>query len=142
MERKPKAITQAVNKMGKMILISSADKAWDEVLSLYRERDAIEKIFNELKNELDMMPLRVRKNETLKGLTLIYFVSMILRSLLLQRVRKAKLLEKDSIEGILLDMSKIRAVRIGNQWKLTEITKKQRTYFEKMGISVPLSPET
>ena len=140
MERRSKAITQAVNRMGKMILLSSADIPWDEALSLYRERDAIEKIFDELKNELDMMPLRVRKNETMKGLTLIYFVSMILRSLLLQRARTAKLLEKDSVEGIILDMSKIRAVRIGNIWKLTEITKKQRIYLEKMSIPIPVSP--
>ena len=139
-ERRSKAITQAVNRMGKMILLSSADIPWDEALSLYRERDAIEKIFDELKNELDMMPLRVRKNETMKGLTLIYFVSMILRSLLLQRARTAKLLEKDSVEGIILDMSKIRAVRIGNIWKLTEITKKQRIYLEKMSIPIPVSP--
>ena len=142
LERKTNAITQAVNRMGKMILLSSADISWDDALSSYRERDTIEKIFDELKNDLDIMPFRVRKNETLKGLTLIYFVSMILRSLLLQRARNAKLLEKDSLEGILSEMSKIRAVLIGNQWKLTEITKKQRTYFEKMGIPIPVSVET
>jgi uncharacterized protein len=60
----------------------------------------------------------------------------------LQRARNAKLLEKDSLEGILSEMSKIRAVLIGTQWKLTEITKKQRTYFEKMGIPIPVSVET
>ena len=128
--------------MGKMILLSSAPIPWDEALSLYHERDAIEKIFDDMKNELDMLPIRVRKNETLKGLTLIYFISMILRSLLLQRARSVKLLEKDSIEGILLDMGKLRAVKIGNAWKLTEVSKKQRTCFEKMGIPIPVSVKT
>ena len=142
LERRAKAIAQAINKMGKMILLSSAPIPWDEALSLYHERDAIEKIFDDMKNELDMLPIRVRKNETLKGLTLIYFISMILRSLLLQRARSVKLLEKDSIEGILLDMGKLRAVKIGNAWKLTEVSKKQRTCFEKMEIPIPVSVKT
>jgi transposase len=140
LKRRPEAIAQAVNRMGKMILLSSLDMPWDEVLSLYRERDAIEKLYNELKNDLDIIPLRVRNNETLKGLTLVYFVAMIIRSILLQKARKAKLLEKDSIESLLMEMGKLRAVQIGNTWKLTEISKRQRIIMEKLGIPVPVSP--
>ncbi|MEM4293842.1 MAG: hypothetical protein QXJ27_06745 [Thermoplasmata archaeon] len=52
----------------------------------------------------------MRKNETLKGLVFLYFIAAIVRSLLRQRMIEAKL----------------RTVQIGNIWKLTEITKKQR----------------
>ncbi len=141
LRRKPKAIAQAVNRMGKMILLSSRVIPWDEALTQYRERDALEKTYDDLKNDLEIMPLRVRKKETFRGLLLVYFVAMILRSLLLQRARKAKLLEKSSVEEILREMSKLRAVNIGNTWKLTEITKKQRTILEKMKITIPLTPE-
>ncbi len=47
---------------------------WDEVLSLYRERDEVEKKFDELKNELEIMPLRVQNIETLQGLLFIFFM--------------------------------------------------------------------
>jgi len=40
------------------------------VLSLYRERDEVEKKFDDLKNELEVTPLRIQKVETLKGLLL------------------------------------------------------------------------
>ncbi|MEM3513414.1 MAG: IS1634 family transposase [Thermoplasmata archaeon] len=141
LKRDAKAIGEAVNRMGKMVLISSQKLEWKEALSLYRERDAIEKLYDEMKNDMELQPLRVRKNETLKGLVFLYFIAAIVRSLLRQRMIKAKLVEKYSIDEILAEMGKLRAVQIGNIWKLTEITKKQREILKKMNIPVPISVE-
>jgi len=58
------------NRFGKTILISATKLSWEEVLSLYRERDEVEKKFDDLKNELEVTPLRIQKVETLKGLLL------------------------------------------------------------------------
>jgi transposase len=138
LRRRVNAISQAINRFGKTILLSSAKRNWDEVLSLYRERDEVEKKFDELKNELEIMPLRVQKIETLQGLLFIFFVSLILRALLLRRARNAGLLDKDSIEEILMELAKLRAVKVGGKWRLTEISKKQRTIFEKLGTSIPI----
>ncbi|MGV8116235.1 MAG: hypothetical protein AB2L06_05945 [Methanothrix soehngenii] len=132
------AISQAVNRFGKTILLSSSRRNWDEVLSLYRERDEVEKKFDDLKNELEVMPLRVQKVETLQGLLFIFFISLILRAILLRRAREAKLLDKSSIEEILMELSKLRAVKVGGKWRLTEVSKKQRMILEKMEISVPV----
>jgi transposase len=108
------------------------------VLSLYRERDEVEKRFDDLKNELEVMPLRVQKIETLRGLLFIFFISLILRAILLRKARDAELLEKRSIEEIIMELAKLRAVKVGNKWKLTEISKKQRTILEKMKIRIPV----
>jgi transposase len=141
LKRKSNAISQAVNRFGKVILLSSTKRSWEEVLSLYRNRDVIEKEFDNLKNELEVMPLRVSKLSTLKGLLFIFFISLVIRSLLLQKARNAGLLGKNSIDDILLDLAKLRAVKIGSAWKLTEITKKERIVLEKMGISIPIGPK-
>jgi len=136
--RRVNAISQAVNRFGKTILLSSSKKNWNEVLSLYRERDEVEKKFDELKNELEVMPLRVQKIETLQGLLFIFFVSLMLRALLLRRARDAELLDKNSIDDILMELAKLRAVKVGGKWKLTEVSKKQRTIFEKLKIAIPV----
>jgi transposase len=138
LSRRVNAISQAVNRFGKTILLSSSKRSWDEVLSLYRERDEVEKKFDDLKNELEVMPLRVQKVETLQGLLFIFFISLILRAILLRRAREAKLLDKSSIEEILMELSKLRAVKVGGKWRLTEVSKKQRMILEKMEISVPV----
>lgn len=103
LRRRINAISQTVNRFGKTILLSATKRSWDEVLSLYRERDEVEKKFDELKNELDVMPLRVHNIETLQGLLFIFFISLVIRAMLLQRARDAEMLDKKSIEDILLD---------------------------------------
>jgi transposase len=138
LRRRINAISQAVNRFGKTILLSATKRKWDEVLSLYRERDEVEKRFDDLKNELEVMPLRVQKIETLRGLLFIFFISLILRAILLRKARDAELLEKRSIEEIIMELAKLRAVKVGNKWKLTEISKKQRTILEKMKIGIPV----
>ncbi len=138
LRRRVNAISQAVNRFGKTILISATKRSWDEVLSLYRERDEVEKKFDELKNELEIMPLRVQKIETLQGMLFIFFISLILRSLLLRRARDAELLDKNSIEEILMELAKLRAVKVGGKWRLTEVSKKQRTIFEKLKTAIPV----
>jgi len=119
-ERKPKSISQTVNRFGKMILISSSRKSWDEVLGQYRQRDMIEKEYAILKRDLDIMPLRVHKTETLKGLLFIFYVSLVIRTHLLNRGRESGLLGKQSVEDILLELSKLRAVHIGGTWRNLE----------------------
>jgi transposase len=138
LRRRVNAISQALNRFGKTILISASKRSWEEVLSLYRERDEVEKKFDDLKNELEVMPLRVQKIETLKGLLFVFFVSLILRAVLLRRARNAGLLDKSSIEEILMELAKIRAVKVGGKWRLTEISKKQRTILEKMEVGIPV----
>jgi transposase len=138
LRRRVNAISQAVNRFGKTILLSATKRSWDEALSLYRERDEVEKKFDELKNELEVMPLRVQKIETLQGLLFVFFISLILRALLLRRARDAQLLDKSSIEEIFMELAKLRAVKVGGKWRLTEISKKQRTLFEKLKIGVPV----
>ena len=48
------------------------------------------------------------------------------------------MLDKSSIEEILMELSKLRAVKVGGKWRLTEVSKKQRMILEKMEISVPV----
>ncbi len=138
LRRRINAISQASNRFGKTILLSATKRRWDEVLSLYRERDEVEKKFDDLKNELEAMPLRVHKIETLQGLLFIFFVSLIMRAILLRKARESELLDKKSIEEILLELGKLRAVKVGGKWRLTEISKKQRTILEKMMIGIPI----
>ena len=82
------------------------------------------------------MPPRVQNVETLHGLLFIFFISLILRAILLLWVREAKLLDKISIEEILMELSKLRAVKVGGKWMLTEVSKKQRMILEKMEFGV------
>jgi len=142
LRRRRKAIVQEENRFGKTTLLSSKRMPWEEVLALYRERDEAERQFHQLKNELRLLPLRVRRMESLRGLLFVFFVALLLRSQLLRKAGEAGLLTRHSVEDILLEMSKIRAVECGDRWLLTEVPKKARTILEKLKIGVPVGVST
>jgi len=48
------------------------------------------------------------------------------------------LLDKKSIEEILMELAELRAVKVGGKWKLTDISKKQRIILEKIKIEIPI----
>jgi len=142
LKRRQNAIAQAENRFGKMILLSSRSMAWDDVLSLYRQRDEAEKQFDQLKNELELLPLRIQKTVSLRGLLFIFFVALLIRMHLLNRAREAGLLARQSVDDIIFELSKLRAVSTGGRWMLTEVTKKVRTPLEKLKIPVPVGVST
>jgi transposase len=143
LKRRQNAIAQAENRFGKMILLSSrAEAEWDSVLSLYRQREEVEDQFDHLKNELDLLPLRIQKTVSLRGLLFIFFVALLLRVQLLNRAREAGLLARQSVDDILAELGRVRAVSTGGRWMLTEVPKKARVALQKLRIPVPVGVST
>jgi hypothetical protein len=70
-----------LKQSGMFILISANKIAADEVLPLYYVRDKIEKIFDVGKNHVNLIPLRVHAESTLRGHLMLSFISMILYTL-------------------------------------------------------------
>ena len=140
LERRRNAIAQAENRCGKMLLMTSKDMSWNEALTRYRLRDEAERDFDQLKNELGAEPLRVSSPASLRGHLFVLFVSLVLRSLLLERASGAKLLGKYWIDDMLLELAKLKATRIGEDWRLSEMTRKQRELLLKLGVPLPQDP--
>jgi len=132
---KQNAVAQRMNKMGKYILFYSGNFDAIECLSLYRERDEIERSFKSLKNEIDILPLNAHSEKTTRGFIFIAFLSLIIRTRLINMMRKAGLLDKYSIELLILQMEKLRKIVLADgQIFITEMTKKQREIIQALGI--------
>lgn len=136
-KRKEKNIKQLLSRLGKEILLSSEDLLWDLPLSVYRGKEKIEKCFRAVKNELSGLPLRVHKEETLKGYLFITFLSLILYFYILNKMRETKLIKKITMENLFLELRKLRWVEFKDKGYLTEISKKQTEIFKQFGILMP-----
>lgn len=124
---KQNAVTQRMNRMGKYILFYSGDFDWMTCLTLYRERDEIEKAFKDLKNEIALLPLNTHSEKTTRGFIFVAFLSLIIRTRLIHKMRAAGLLDKYSVELLLLQLDKLRKITLADgQVITTEMTKKQR----------------
>jgi len=134
-EIKQNAVAQRMNKMGKYILFYSGDFDWMKCLSMYRERDEIEKSFKALKNEIDILPLNTHSEKTTRGFIFIAFLSLIIRSRLINMMREAKILDKYSVELLLLQLEKLRKITLADGLiSVTEMTKKQREIIQALKL--------
>lgn len=67
---------------GYFCLVSNKDLTLQEALTIYRQKDSIEKIFNTLKNEIDIKPLRVWTEPSIYGALILAFIAQLFISLM------------------------------------------------------------
>ena len=84
-EDQAKKLVQAAaitGREGFFSLISSEKLTLEQALKIYRRKDAIEKVFQSLKNDIDIKPLRVWTTKSLCGAILIGFLAQLIISLI------------------------------------------------------------
>ncbi|PKP59854.1 MAG: hypothetical protein CVT89_00770 [Candidatus Altiarchaeales archaeon HGW-Altiarchaeales-2] len=121
-----------LRKKGIMVLISSIEIAEDQVVPFYYSRQAVEQLFKFSKDDLNMLPLRTHKEESMRGYLLLMFITLCV-FLLLQK----KLGKNITVEEALLLLRNLKAKVFDDEMLIPEITKKQKELFERFEIIVP-----
>lgn len=102
---------------------------------MYRERDAVEKAFRTLKQDVQVLPLNAKSESSMRGFLFVTFISLILRMRLLKWMKEAGLMEDYTLEGMLLELAKIKKIKLANgETMVTELSRRQRTILEKLGL--------
>jgi transposase len=98
---------------GFFCLLSNSDLGAGEVLSIYRNKDSIEKAFDEVKNYVDMKRLHTHNTDTTKGKLFCAFIALI--AAMHMQNKLAVLMDKKNLtkENIILELDKITAVQFG-----------------------------
>lgn len=86
-QRKEKKIKEMVNKVGYFVIITSKKMDAAEALSIYRDRDTVEKTFRMEKSYLGFDVFRVHDTEKLESKVFISFVALILRNEIYQALK-------------------------------------------------------
>jgi hypothetical protein len=93
-EKEIAEIREKLRKRGIFILLSSIKVPSNKILPLYYERQDIEQIFDFAKNDLDLLPLRIHSQATLRGHFMIVFMATIAHvkfRMILEKSKKCKL---------------------------------------------------
>jgi transposase len=106
------------------------------LISLYKNRDVIEKSFYDLKNNLDFNRLRTHTDRTTEGKIFTGFLALILRSHIHMMLKADKNTERLTIEKSLLELKKIKIIGLtdGN-YITTVLTKTQKHIIDAFGLS-------
>ena len=127
------AISAAENRMGRFLLVYNGEYTPLECLSIYRNRDNIEKAFRMLKTDMDIFPMRVRKESTIRGMLFIFFISLIIRTALMRGMISSGLMNRYSLEKMLLELEKLHVVEDANgSMSELERTRKQKDILDAL----------
>ncbi len=132
---KKNAVTQRVNRMGSFLIFYNGKYDWMTCLSTYRDRDALEKGFDILKNDLKALPLNAKTESTIRGLLFVDYLSLVVRMRLINQMRENGLLKNYTVEKLLLELEKIKKIQLANgDIIVTEVTKKQNDILKKLDL--------
>jgi len=119
---------------GIMILISSFKIPKEDIVPAYYIRQTAEKMFGFSKDDLDILPLRVHSEGTLRGFLFLQFVSLILFVQLKKQIGK-----KHTVEEVLLTMRNLKCKIYDKELIISEPTRQQKDLAKLLGFILPKS---
>jgi len=121
---------------GFQVLLSTKFKDPMEALKVYREKDVVEKCFDDLKNELDMSRLRVHNACRMQSRLFIQFIALILLSQVRKVIREKMPKSGYTAKGLMMEMESLTTIHYSGKYnnKLAEITKAQREILAAFGV--------
>ena len=134
------AVSQYINRYaGFQALLTNSIKSPTESLQIYRDKDIVEKCFDDLKNQLDMKRLRMHSSATVDGRLFVQFIALIYVSALRREMRKSTLIERYTVRELLQEMDTLTKVKYSGKYGhiLTEMTKPQREILKDLNITLP-----
>jgi len=122
---------------GFQALLSNSIKDPVKALRVYRDKDVVEKSFDDLKNQLDMKRLRMHSSQTTDGRLFVQFIALIYMSALRRMMRKSDLIKYYNIRELLKEMEPLTKITYSGRYGhiLTERTKTQKDIMRLLGLT-------
>ena len=100
------------NTVGWFVLMSNDIKDASTALWVYRMKDAVEKHFDDLKNDLDMKRLRIHSPETMTGRIFIQFVALIFVAKIKVVMQANDWLRNHNLQEVIDEMKSLHRVKL------------------------------
>ncbi|MEH2948227.1 hypothetical protein [Sporofaciens sp. JLR.KK001] len=125
------------NHIGWFVLVSNHIKDTTKALEVYRSKDAVEKCFDDLKNDLDMKRLRIHSAAAMEGRIFIQFIALLITTRLKQVMNEAGWYKNHDLQKVISEMKTVRSVSINGTRKkyTTELTPFQKDIYELYGLT-------
>ena len=124
--------------MDKRSFITTKEIKASETISIYRDRDIIEKLFKVLKSELDLDRFLVHSRNAVESKVFMTFLANIIRNEIYMKTKDLRIKDKKAytIPSIISELNKIEAYKDPNDKFIRRytLTKKQKTILECFDI--------
>lgn len=138
-QRKDREIRKLIERAGFFTIVTSKKMEAKRALELYRDRDAVEKIFRMEKSYLGCDVFRVHTDEKLESKVFVSFIALIMRNEIYKQTKELykKNRKEYTVPKVLQEMNRLRLVKLGDEkYHLRYVlTKKQKTILKALGNS-------
>ena len=136
---------QRKNTTGWFVMITNDVKDPVKALEIYRQKDTAEKVFDDLKNDLDGKRLRIHSAQAMDGRLFIQFIALILSARIKHVMNEAGWYKNHDMQQVIDEMKSIREVKLGGsrkkitttptafQDKIIKLFKLIATFFQRRG---------
>jgi len=108
----------------------------EDLYLTYKSRGTIEQMFDWLKNVLDADSAYMQNEEALQGWMFVNHLALQIVTQLHHRINTRKLTPKFSIRDVLLQLTHIRQIQIGEEWRCAEVTSATKRLLAKLDIDI------
>jgi transposase len=134
------AMAEAKRNYGYFVLLSNEVKEAVQALEIYRNKDLVEKAFDNLKERLNLRRVAVSSEQSLDGKLFVQFIALIFLSYITKKMQENNLFKKHTLQKILDEFDTIECFEVpSQQLQVGEITKRQIDLYIKLGITPPTS---
>jgi transposase len=117
-------IVHELRNNGYLIIVGNEkDVNYVDVITIYRNKDVIEKSFNRLKNNLDLKRTKIHSDKQLKSKLFICFIALILNSYIHKTMFDNNLYNKYTMTELLHELKKITKLNFNNNEFYNEMSK-------------------
>lgn len=137
-ERNTDAIDEAIARSGYFALISTNPQlSAADALMTYREKDAIEKVFDGMKNGLDFKRFRTHTQQTTDGKVFVAFLSLIIRAAIRNKIALLPSKEQFTLPEVVVELTKIKQVETQEgSYHYMPLTGKQKKLLTVLGVNI------
>ena len=137
---KEEALAEAKRNYGYFTLLSNEIKDAVEALEIYRNKDLVEKAFDNLKERLNLRRVAVSSEQSLDGKLFVQFIALIFLSYITKKMQENNLFKDHTMQDVLDEFDIIECFEVpGQQLKVGETTKRQMDLYIKLGVTPPAS---
>jgi len=134
------ALAEAKRNYGYFALFSNETKDPLDALTIYRNKDLVEKAFDNLKERLNLRRLAVSSEQSLSGKLFVQFIALIFLSRITKKMQESNLFKDFTLQEALDELDVIECFEVpGQRLMVGEMTKQQMDLYAKLGVVPPAS---
>jgi transposase len=141
-EMDAKAVDEARGRLGYFMILSTEDLPAGRVLDVYRAKDGVERVFNNVKNDIGFDRPAVKTDATLEGKVFIVMLAGMLSTLIRNAMRehRKELTRKTTYNKLLKELECMYTFTMKGKTRWCEISERQALILNCLDVPLPVEP--